>query len=332
MEMALRLKRMQNQTRIGTSKIGLEDDMQVFYVCKVCKITFEDSKFEEYKEHKKQHDTNGDLQAQSNSVKQESEKKKPGRKKRSLPVVAPSTSTPENGTSKRRSRRSPVPKQSPAVNTTKNTNIKIYECEVCDQIFENHKARYWHRLRAHGMFAKAKPSHNTSTPNTVKSPNEIAPKLYPCRYCDKVFDKRHSKYNHERVCVTKSPVQEQNNQSENDSEVMEQPMPEEPVVDLNDDDVSNNGDETHNPEGIFTCSRCSLEFASARSRTTHEKTVHNLHINECRSCGKMFSSYPNRYQHQKRCMLNKSIDEDEEQEEDIQIAETGFQTVFAQSL
>lgn len=339
MEMALRLKRMQNQGRVGQSHsmVSLDEDMQIFYVCKVCKVTFEDSKFDEYQEHKKQHIMKKELDVTMPPIKQEGEKKaKRGRPKKSiLPDVEPSTSTPENGSAKRRSRRSPVPKFSPDVPTHHRQSMKIYACDICDQTFANHKAQYWHRLKSHGFSFKQKAS---KPPTTKKSLNNSKSDHFSCRYCEKAFDKRYSKYNHERVCTHKE--EQQNDQSENDSEVVEQPMPVEPVVELTEDDNIENGDETVPVEGSFQCSRCMEEFVSGRARSFHEKNVHNLQINECRICGKIFTSYTNRYQHQKRCNLNSSTvsendvgaDEDEEEEVDVGIGTSGFQAAFTQSL
>lgn len=49
------------------------------------------------------------------------------------------------------------------------------------------------------------------------------------------------------------------------------------------------------------CSKCHEEFSSSRAKTIHEKDAHNLDIRECRNCQRIFSSYPARYMHEKRC-------------------------------
>ncbi|XP_063699724.1 zinc finger protein 595-like [Culicoides brevitarsis] len=379
MEVALRLKRMK-KGHASNTELNLDDDMQIFYVCKVCKLSFNDSQLEEFKAHKAQHITNGEIPSQSTPIKQEDGHKKSSRKRKSM--IEASTSLVSalydcgscsmhfptfmsrqkhlaefhandvkttlekvsNGvvdknetfpTSKKRSRRARG-NRSPVVakhSSTPKVGGKAYICESCDQTFPNHKGLYWHRLKTHGLFRKFKSSNKVAATKATPPPPHLSPKevkteQYECRYCDKVFDKRYSKYNHERVCA-------KNVREDESEEVIEQPAPVEPVVELNEDETFADG-------GVLKCSRCPDEFSSGRARSLHEKNVHNLQINECRVCGKVLSGYASRYQHEKRCAAKDSSaafdqshgnDADDEESDVLNGALTsGFQAAFAQSL
>lgn len=385
MEMALRLKRMHNQSQTSNQKMELDDDMQIFYVCKVCKISFEDSQLELYKEHKNQHVMNGEMQAQSTPIKKENEKKKPGRKKK-LPVDVAQASTsqaapnqvpnlyqcrecpqtfrtymsrheheardhwkPEttgDGVDKNetfpttkkslkrlsRRRRSPVPAAKPS------PDGKVFTCDTCHIDFTSHKGLYWHRLKTHGiLFGKTSGKAPSRKASTKPKPSPKIETTFSCRYCEKVFDKRHSKYNHERICARKNAEEEKDGQSD-DSAVVEQPMPEEPIVELTEEDEgSNNEEDTTNVEGPIKCSRCPDIFTSLRARSLHEKNIHNLQPTECRHCSKIFASYAGRYQHEKRCQLNMTNanngnHDDAEAEVLEDGGESGFQDAFAKSI
>lgn len=320
MEMALELKRRQNQSR-GSNQLmhQLDDDMQIMYVCKICKATFEDHQLDAFKEHKKEHLMNGEAQAQSTPIKEEFENKatranlyqcrqctqtfrtymsRLNHETQSHPKTDKNETFPGAKKSSKRlrgHRRSPLVKHSEP--KSEQQTPKVYACDSCDKTFPNHKAKFWHDVKVHKLnFGKS----------TKKKPQTTA----TCRYCDKTFEKSYSKYNHERVCTQKPQIQMQNH-GDDSSEVIEQPLPVNPIVELTEEEGSPVAEDTQNDE-IIKCARCSEEFSSGRARSLHEKNIHNLQVNECRVCGKTFASYATRYQHEKKCKLNNSMTEEQE--------------------
>uniref|UniRef100_A0A336KLX9 CSON013264 protein n=1 Tax=Culicoides sonorensis TaxID=179676 RepID=A0A336KLX9_CULSO len=370
MEMALRLKQLHNQSSSSHKMMEMDDDIEIVYVCKVCSLQFQDNELAKYKEHKKQHKINGETQANTTPVKKEEDKKV--KDEQSKPVASAqqglypcrecsksfntymsryqhesnihkksasnnkSDDQPIAGKKSlslkrlRRVRHSPIPKHQADLNSTAPVSgSKIYTCDSCDETFINHKAKYWHRIKAHGfIFGKGKAASTS----------------FSCRHCDKVFDKRHSKYNHERICPSNVFADEKLSRKkrsleppkavcEDSLELIEQQVSVEPIVELTED----GSNDATIVEGLVKCSRCNDEFTSSRARSLHEKNVHNLQVNECRNCTRVFASYATRYQHEKRCNGNTSMnsgqmnDEETGTGEDATEEESGFQNAYRQS-
>lgn len=321
---AIQLKTKFNQSQ------GLQDDedMQVIYVCRCCKEQFENNA--EYLEHKKIHNTVtstpskestrednqmvfnlanlsaiptnnntaeikledgtfpcrhcSDVFNSALSRDQHENSHKDGAKKTVPPLILKKTA------GKRKLRKLRVLKAKDCY--TENLNVdsddqtaaaavkKEFKCDKCLMLFPNFKSKWWHDIKHHKIL-----------PLTGEDKRKRrGPQV--CRHCGLTFDQYIQKYRHEKRCKAGSTSQpaEADVAPSSNAELPNDVKPEEDLE-----------------EYKAKCSKCSEEFSSRRAKTMHEKHVHNLDIRECRICHKIFSSYPGRYIHEKRCGLKRSL-------------------------
>lgn len=327
--------RMKLRSNLGNN-VDEDDDVQVIYVCRHCKKQFENDA--EYKEHKKTHANPATQVASShsktsiaeNNVNLNGNAQKPKNhqefvlKAEALKAVKenvnPSTSslkcveckiefeneddyhyhyesTPHDTAQKtvaalkirqagglraqngeKIKENKPVSKQTDVkVDPTDVQNSGEFKCDHCPSSFASNRGRTLHFKHRHSKNPMRK--RNRDSPYTRR---EIL--IHTCPSCGENFDTYKLMYSHTKKCTNGQLATNLTSMFDNG----------EAAQDMN---------ETRKT----TCSCCSEVFSSARSKSLHEKTVHNLDIRECRVCHQMFDHYLARYLHEKRCVLEKGL-------------------------
>lgn len=283
---AIQLKTMFNQSQ---QPVGNDDDMQVIYVCRHCKEQFENNA--EYLEHKKLHNPGGNwlTSTPSKDTSHTTDNDLNGSKRdgnlnlqvkveeETIEDRVPPLVLKKAGARQLRSKLRVLKASDVLLDhendedygaEKKHAHRKQVKCEKCQLTFSNFKAKWWHDLKKHKILV-------AGAEKRKRNGRQV------CRYCHLEFDQYIQKYRHEKRCQ---------GTEQGAAGVVELQM----------------GEIKVESDYKAKCSLCNAEFSTRRAKTMHEKLVHSLDIRECRVCHKLFSSYPGRYIHEKRCGLKQA--------------------------
>lgn len=324
---AIRLKLKFNQT---TNEEANDEDMQVIYVCRTCKVQFESNK--EYLEHKATHNAS----AMSTTIQNNSNG--------NVSAIAPSdTSSTENSMTERSEAvqidelgqvdLTPVKMETNEDDpSTSNFETALANDDELHVEAEHNQTVPPLILRKLTSMRRTRGSNILMASQTIPeqidvnvNPDDVSSlrKQYKCDKCPMVFSGVRDRMLH---VLREHKAAEVENRKRGRPAVRQickhcgtcfdtyiQKYRHEKQCGINaialkkrrssTDDAPTAFNESHDDSKI-KCSRCPEEFSSSRAKTIHERDVHNLDLRECRVCKRIFSSYPARYIHEKRCVLN----------------------------
>jgi hypothetical protein len=128
-----------------------------------------------------------------------------------------------------------------------------FKCEHCNKQFKSYQSRWNHVNRYHNNTVSEKVS-NSKGDGKDKSKEKIN-KVYECRYCDKIYKHKQTRYAHEKICKTsennenlKDIVKEQNKQIQELKDMLQKALKIHPKTLQK---INNQLNNSHNNNGII---------------------------------------------------------------------------------